>query len=93
MSFLFGKKKPGSRDVGSANAPANAPREKDKPAGAVPQTTTGSSVNNSLNSLGGASPDHGRTRLDQEAQVRSINPLPSMPSPAQLQLQLHLVMI
>ena len=71
MSFLFGKKKPGSREVAPTNPPANAVREKDKPSGAGAQTTPGSSVNNSLNSLGGASPDHGRTRLDQENQVRS----------------------
>ena len=81
MSFLFGKKKPGSREVGSANPPANALREKEKPPVGGPQTTPGSSVNNSFNSLSGnslsgTSPEHGRPRLDQDNQVSSTITLP-----------------
>ncbi|SLM34847.1 Kelch-type beta propeller [Lasallia pustulata] len=68
MSFLFGKKKqpqppalpPASRDThtpggSSTGAPtANGAKDKDKPGARTQTPTPGSSVNNSINSLGGA---------------------------------------
>lgn len=70
MSFLFGKKdkKPGTRDVGPAGASPVALREKEKVSAPPPQMTPGSSVNNSLNSLGPG--DQARMRPIQEQQVR-----------------------
>ena len=66
MSFLFGKKekKGPPREAGASGPqPNNALREKEKlgPT-APPQQTPGSSVNNSLNSLGG---DQARNRPEQ----------------------------
>ena len=84
MSFLFGKKKPGARDGNpsggsSASIPTlNGIRERDNKPGGAQHTTPGSSVNDSLNSLGGAatpSPDHGslsRTSHEQDGQVSFI---------------------
>ena len=90
MSFLgFGKKKgssqvatSGVREIhpssgSSASIPTvNGLKEKDKSSGGVPDITPGSSVNNSLNSLGAAptpSPEHGtgtRRSQDQDGAVR-----------------------
>ena len=89
MAFLFKSKKNQNNTLPQANrdvhtsegskpaAPTvNGIKEKDK-AGAPVQTTPSSSVNNSLNSLGGAgtpSPDHGsgmRDKTEQDSQVSS----------------------
>ena len=89
MSFLgFGKKKgpsqvatSGAREIhpsGSSSAlvpGVNGLKEKDKQPGGAQDITPGSSVNNSLNSLGGAptpSPEHGvgaRRSQDQDGAV------------------------
>ena len=74
MSFLFGKKK-GNREPQqppNAGPQMGAVREKDKfgPNAMPPNATPGSSVNNSLNSLGGGGPnDPNRSRIDQESPV------------------------
>jgi len=86
MSFLFGKKKQfsnspnsGGRDAhpSSASPPsANGLKEREKQSGGAQSITPDSSVNNSLNSLGGAatpSPEQGlasRTSHEQDNQVR-----------------------
>lgn len=92
MSFLFGKKKqqpptalpPASRDThtaggASTNAPtANGAKDKDKPGARTQTPTPGSSVNNSMNSLGGRatpSPEHNlgaRGGAEQDVQVRTV---------------------
>ncbi len=89
MAFLFKSKKhqntalpPASRDNHTSEGPkvsgpiVNGIKEKEKEKFARPvQTTPNSSVNNSLNSLGGAntpSPEHGvgsREKPEQEPQV------------------------
>ena len=88
MSFLFGKKKQfsnspnsGGRDGhppggSSASIPTvNGPKEREKQSSGAQSITPDSSVNNSLNSLGGAatpSPEHGvasRTSHEQDSQV------------------------
>ncbi|MCJ1403918.1 Negative regulator of mitotic exit [Xylographa trunciseda] len=94
MSFLgFGKKKgssqvatPGVREIhpsggSSASIPSvNGLKEKDKSYGGAQDITPGSSVNNSLNSLGAAptpSPEHGtgtRRSQDQDAGFTSSRP-------------------
>ena len=88
MAFLFKSKKsqsnnalpPANRDIHTSEGPkssiptVNGFKDKDKAGGPV-QTTPSSSVNNSLNSLGGAgtpSPDNGsgpRERTEQDSQV------------------------
>ena len=88
MAFLFGKKKPsghggaqGPRDVqppgglASSIPTTNGVREREKTSGSTQNTTPGSSINNSINSLGGAatpSPEHGigARGQEQESQVR-----------------------
>lgn len=92
MSFLFGKKKqqpatalpPASRDIHTAGgtsttAPTvNGAKEKDKPGARTQTPTPGSSVNNSLNSLGGGatpSPEQNlgaRVGGEQDLQVRAV---------------------
>ncbi|MCJ1431605.1 Negative regulator of mitotic exit [Xylographa pallens] len=94
MSFLgFGKKKgssqvatSGVREIhpssgSSASIPTvNGLKEKDKQSGGVQDITPGSSVNNSLNSLGAAptpSPEHGtgaRRSQDQDGAIMSSRP-------------------
>ncbi|MCJ1390979.1 Negative regulator of mitotic exit [Xylographa bjoerkii] len=92
MSFLgFGKKKgpsqiatSGVREIhpsggSSASIPTvNGLKEKDKQSGSAQDITPGSSVNNSLNSLGGApSPEHGtgtRRSQDQDSVFTSSRP-------------------
>ena len=91
MSFLFGKKKqqpptalpPASRDIHTAGgtsttAPTvNGAKDKDKPGARKQTPTPGSSVNNSMNSLGGAatpSPEQNlgaRGGVEQDLQVRT----------------------
>ena len=92
MSFLFGKKKSAHGTL--AQQPREAPipekpngvvpvtngiKEKDKSLGAPQTSTPSSSVNNSLNSLGGAntpSPEHGhgaRGGPDQDSQVSATS--------------------
>ena len=74
MSFLFGKKdkKPGVREAAAQGASPAPLREKEKLSAAPqPQVTPGSSVNNSLNSLGPG--DQGRMRGIPEQQVRLYN--------------------
>lgn len=90
MSFLFGKKKPppqgaapAPRDTHSANASSatvhtgNGSREKERSPGAGHNTTPGSSINNSLNSLEKGptpSPEHGsgnRGGSEPDGQVSS----------------------
>lgn len=78
MSFLFGKKNkagPGGKDMPAGGnlgtTSANGPREKDTGPGRI---TPGSSVNNSVNSVGGAntpSPEHNARNgsMDHEAPV------------------------
>lgn len=93
MSFLFGKKKqpqppalpPASRDThtpggSSTGAPtANGAKDKDKPGARTQTPTPGSSVNNSINSLGGAatpSPEQNlgaRGGAEQDLQVRTVH--------------------
>ena len=81
MSFLFGKKKPLPHAAASGpHVPAvSAAREKAKSPHTAPITTPDSSINNSLNSLGGGatpSPEHGgapRGGPEQDSQVSGIN--------------------
>lgn len=92
MAFLFKSKKhqnnalpPASRDIHTSEgskpsvATVNGVKEKDKVGGPAQNTTPSSSVNNSLNSLGGAgtpSPEQfpaAREKPEQDSQVSNPN--------------------